>query len=103
MAKYPNKIEVIKKFIELYSGKLNKQADAKQMLMCMISDGITDPERLRNYMIVNDYYEKLEKHNGRSSYTVIEIAEVYNISERQVQNILYKWSGKYREASNVPK
>ncbi len=103
MAKQPNKIDIIKKFIELYLVKFEKHPDAKQLLMNMIADGITDPERLRNYMIVNDYYEKLEKNHGRSSNTVIEVAETYNISERQIQNILYKWSGKYKEASNVAK
>jgi len=103
MAKQPNKIDIIRRFIEIYLSKHHKQADAKQLLLNMIADGITDPERLRNYMIVNDYYEKLEKNRGRSSNTVIEVAETYNISERQIQNILYKWSGKYREASNIAK
>ena len=103
MAKQPNKIDVIRRFTELYLAKYQKSHDAKQMLLNMITDGITDPERLRNYMIVNDYYERLEKNRGRSSNTVIEVAETYNISERQIQNILYKWSGKYREAGNVAK
>jgi hypothetical protein len=103
MSKQPNKIDIIKKFIEIYLYKIQKSNDAKELLMRMIADGITDPERLRNYMIVNDYYEKLEKNRGRSSNTVIEIAETYNISERQIQNILYKWSGKYKTASNVAK
>ncbi len=103
MAKQPNKIDVIRKFTEIYLAKYQKHHDMKDLLMCLIVDGITDPERLRNYMIVNDYYEKLEKNRGRSSNTVIEVAETYNISERQIQNILYKWSGKYRESSNVSK
>lgn len=103
MAKQPNKIDVIKRFMEIYMSKFEGGTDAKKLLMSMISDGITDPERLRNYMIVNDYYERLEKNRGRSSNTVIEVAEIYNISERQIQNILYKWSGKYKEASNVVK
>ena len=103
MAKQPNKIEIIKKFLELYLHKFEKHPEPRNLLLSMIADGITDPERLRNYMIVNDYYERLEKNRGRSSNTVIEIAETYNISERQIQNILYKWSGKYKEASNVAK
>lgn len=103
MAKQPNKIDIIKKFIEIYLVKFKTHPDAKELLMQMIADGITDPERLRNYMIVNDYYEKLEKNRGRSSNTVIEVAETYNISERQIQNILYKWSGKYKATSNVAK
>ena len=103
MAKQPNKIDIIKKFIELYLFKFKNHPDTRDLLMRMISDGITDPERLRNYMIVNDYYEKLEKNRGRSSNTVIEVAETYNISERQIQNILYKWSGKYKAASNIAK
>jgi hypothetical protein len=103
MAKTPNKIDIIKRFMELYMNKFETHPDAKNLLIRLISDGITDPERLRNYMIVSDYYERLEKNHGRSSNTVIEVAEIYNISERQIQNILYKWSGKYKEASNVAK
>jgi hypothetical protein len=103
MAKNPNKIDIIKRFMELYMNKFEKHPDAKRLLISMIADGITDPERLRNYMIVSDYYDRLEKNRGRSSNTVIEVAEIYNISERQIQNILYKWSGKYKEASNVAK
>ena len=103
MAKQPNKIDIIKRFMEIYMGKFDKVPDSKKLLIAMIADGITDPERLRNYMIVSDYYDRLEKNRGRSSNTVIEVAEIYNISERQIQNILYKWSGKYKEASNVAK
>ncbi|GIV33513.1 MAG: hypothetical protein KatS3mg031_1048 [Chitinophagales bacterium] len=103
MTKQPNKIQIIKRFLELYLSKFDKHPDSRTLLMSMIADGITDPERLRNFMIVHDYYEILAKNNGRSSNTVIELAETYNISERQVQNILYKWSAKYREASNVAK
>lgn len=103
MAKHPNKIDIIKRFMEIYLEKFEGTPDARKLLISMITDGITDPERLRNYMIVSDYYERLEKNRGRSSNTVIEVAEIYNISERQIQNILYKWSGKYREASNVAK
>lgn len=103
MAKHPNKIDIIKRFMEIYMAKFEQSPDARKLLISMITDGITDPERLRNYMIVSDYYERLEKNRGRSSNTVIEVAEIYNISERQIQNILYKWSGKYKEASNVAK
>ncbi len=103
MAKHPNKIDIIKRFMEIYMNKFEASPDARKLLIAMITDGITDPERLRNYMIVSDYYERLEKNRGRSSNTVIEVAEIYNISERQIQNILYKWSGKYKEASNVAK
>ena len=103
MAKKPNKIEIIRRFLELYLHKFENEPDPKRLLMNMIADGITDPERLRNFMIVKDYYERLKKNNNHSSNTVIEVAEIYYISERQVQNILYKWSDKYKEAQNVIK
>lgn len=64
-------------------------------------DGITDPERLRNYMIVNEYPENLRKNDGHVSLTNIQLSEKYDLSERQIQNIVYKWRQKYRQVNNV--
>ena len=101
MSKKPNKRQVIRRFVETYLDKFNNNPDPTILLIAMMSDGLTDPIRLRNYMLIRDYYELLAEQNGFGKKTVNALADQYKITERQVQNILYKWTDKYRENYNI--
>ena len=100
MAKNPNKPRIIKRFIEIYLNRLDK-ADPSKLLLSLIANGIVDPERLRNYMIVEDYYQNLVKHHGSVKESVLDTASTYEIGERQIQNIVYRWSQKFRPKRNI--
>ena len=101
MTKSPNKRQIIRRFAEEYAKKFIKIPDITQLITNLIIDGVTDPERLRNYMIVQDYYKKLEEHKGHVTRSTLEISDEYEISERQVQNVIYKWREKYLPVNNI--
>ena len=72
-----------------------------KLLISLIEDDLADIERLRNYLIIEEYYNLLRENNGISYLTLIELSDQYHLNERQIQNIIYKWSGKYKKVSNI--
>jgi hypothetical protein len=87
--------DLINNFVENYSSK--KDDLVKEILFDLIDDGVLDSKRLRNYMIVLDYYKQLTLNNGHSTKAIVVLAESYGLTPRQVQNIMYKWSDKFRK------
>ena len=104
MAKKPNHSDVINRFTDCYIEKFKgNNVDAARLVLNLISDNLTDLERLRNYLIIEEYYELLRENNGISYLTLIQLSDKYDLTERQIQNIVYKWSDKYKRSSNVAK
>ncbi len=101
MAKKPNDIKVIDRFAQNYLDKFKGNVDAARLVLNLITDNLTDPERIRNYMIIDNYYKLLHENNGISYLTLIQLADKFNLEERQIQNIVYKWSDKYKKSSNI--
>lgn len=101
MAKKPNDIGVIGRFADDYLQKFKGEVDAPRLIVNLISDDITDLERIRNYIIIEDYYSLLRENNGISYLTLIQLSDKYELTERQIQNIVYKWSDKYKKSSNI--
>ena len=99
--KRPNSKMLIERFVKAYLSNGAGKSNFTQLLSELIKDGITDPERIRNYMIIQDYHKYLEKNVGHAGKTLEDLSETYNISTRQVQNIVYKWSNKFRASSNI--
>ncbi len=101
MAKKPNNADVITRFTETYIEKIKGNVDAARLVLTLISDNLTDLERLRNYLIIEEYYNLLRDNNGISYLTLIQLSDKYDLTERQIQNIVYKWSDKYKKSSNI--
>ena len=101
MAKKPNDIKVIHRFADDYLEKFKGNVDAGRLLLNLISDDLTDLERIRNYMIIDNYYQLLHENKGISYLTLIQLSDKYDLTERQIQNIVYKWSDKYKKSRNV--
>ena len=101
MAKKPNHADVINRFTDCYIEKFKGNVDAARLVLTLISDNLTDLERLRNYLIIEDYYELLRENNGISYLTLIQLSDKYELTERQIQNVVYKWSDKYKKSSNI--
>ncbi len=101
MAKKPNNIDVISRFADNYLEKFKGNVEPARLLLNLISDDITDIERIRNYMIIDEYYQLLRENNGISYLTLIQLSDKYDLTERQVQNIVYKWSDKYKKSRNI--
>lgn len=96
MSKINSKPKIIERFIKIYLKKFEKPPDTTRLITNMIVDGIIDPERLRNFMIINDFYENLRKYDGHVTNSTMITADEYDLSDRQIQNIIYKWSPKFR-------
>lgn len=101
MAKKPNNADVISRFADSYIEKLKGNVDAARLVLALISDNLTDLERLRNYLIIEEYYNLLRDNNGISYLTLIQLSDKYDLTERQIQNIVYKWSDKYKKSRNI--
>ncbi|HXH18720.1 MAG TPA: hypothetical protein VNJ07_06515 [Chitinophagales bacterium] len=101
MAKKPNHSDVINRFVNSYIEKFKGNVDATRLVMNLIADDLTDLERLRNYLIIEEYYELLRENNGISYLTLIQLSDKFELTERQIQNIVYKWSDKYKKSSNI--
>lgn len=69
--------------------------------MNLIADDLTDIERIRNFLVIDEYYTLLRENNGISYLTLVQLSDKFHLSERQIQNIVYKWSDKYKKASNI--
>jgi len=89
-------IDIVQKFLESYS--VLKNSEPKQILEQMLADGILDAKRMRNYLIVMEYYKHLGNHGGHSIKTINFLGERYGMSPRQIQNVLYKWTGKFKKS-----
>lgn len=86
--------QLIDRFLEVYFGQHDESC--KQALMNLYQDHLVDIKTIRNYLIVHDYIEELVNWSGVSTKAVEVIAMKYTMSSRQVQNVLYKWEGKFR-------
>jgi len=101
VAKKPNHADVINRFAGSYIEKFKGNVDTARLILNLISDDLTDLERLRNYLIIEEYYQLLRENNGISYLTLIQLSDRYDLTERQIQNIVYKWSDKYKKSRNI--
>lgn len=89
-----NKPTVVKEFVESayvdIKNRHSEEAGIKDVLMFLAEKSLIEPRRLRDYMIIKDYADFLKKNDGKICVTMIDLAIKYDISERTVQNILYK-------------
>lgn len=69
----------------------------KESLLKLQEDGILCLKVIRNFLVVKDYMEALQKHNNFSMKAAEEIAQKYGMTSRQIQNIIYKWEGRFRK------
>lgn len=86
--------ELVKRFLEIYFG--HQDESCKEAIMSLHNDQLVDIKTIRNFLIVQDYLQELQKWDGISIKAIEVIAMKYSMSTRQIQNVLYKWEGKFR-------
>ena len=100
-----NSIEVVDEFIDIIYKevkiKYSEEAGIINVLNHLAERGLIEPKKLRDFMIIKDF-EKILESNGRNyTYTYMDISIKYDVSERTIQNIIYKHKRKYNKDYNV--
>lgn len=94
-----NKLTIVKEFVESayvdIKNRHSEEAGIKDVLMFLAEKSLIEPRRLRDYMIIKDYASFLKKNDGKICVTMIDLGIKYDISERTVQNILYKTKSNF--------
>ena len=105
MAKRENKADIIKEYIDLLYSELKtrfgEEPQIKDMLFHFVESGMIEPKRLRNYMVIKDFDKLLVINDGNRTHSFIDLSIKYDITERTVQNIVYKERDKSRMTKNV--
>ena len=105
MAIRQNKLEIIDEFVEqVYNevkAKYSEEAGIKNVLCHLIDNGMVDPKKLRDYMVMADFSKILKNNEGHVTYTFMDLSIKYDISDRTAQNIVYKKRKTFRPKYNV--
>jgi len=105
MAKRENKADIITEYIDLLYSELKirfgEEPQIKDMLSHLVERGMIEPKRLRNYMVIKDFDSLLVTNDGNRTHSFIDLSIKYDITERTVQNIVYKERDKSRMTKNV--
>ena len=105
MAKKKNKVDVVYDYIELLSVEINSRfgedPTTKDILRHLVERGMIHPKRLRNYMIIVDFDDRLVFNKGNRTHTFMDLSIKYHISESQAQNVFYKERKKAIAAENI--
>tara|TARA_R100001443_G_scaffold56834_2_gene67741 strand:- start:1051 stop:1362 length:312 start_codon:yes stop_codon:yes gene_type:complete len=100
-----NEIDLIFNFLNLAEKEIErrftKDATVKNVLYHFVERGIIEPKRLRNYVIISDFDKILKENNGHCTHTFMDLSIKYNLSERQIQSIVYKQRYKNKKISNI--
>ena len=105
MAFKQNKEEVVLEFIELIYKEVRKkyseEAGIKNVLYHLVERGLIDAKRLRNYMVIKDFHSFMNKNDGHSTFTYMDLSIKYDISDRTAQSIIYKERDKFIKKNNI--
>jgi len=104
MGKRNNLIEV-KRFCDILANdlllKYGENFTVKDLIFHLSQNGTIKPVTLRNFLIINDFYVKLKQNDGHMNHTFIDISIEYNLSERQIQTIIYEYQKKLQPKNNI--
>ena len=100
-----NHIDQVIRYCDLLSEELylrfGDEPTVKDVVFHMTQNGLIKPLVVRNYLIIADFYEKLKKNEGHMNHTFMDIGIEYDLSERQIQTIIYEYQKKFKSKYNV--
>lgn len=105
MSDRANPLELVVKFLETaekeVTARFTEEATIKDILYHFVEKGIIEPKRLRNYLITTDFERILKENNGHATHTFMDLSIIYDLSERQIQSIIYKQRYKNFKKNNI--
>ena len=100
-----NDINIVTEFIDIIYEqvkiKYSEQAGIKNVLNHLAEKGLIEPKKLRDFMIIMDFEKILEKNKKNYTYTYMDMSIKYDVSERTIQNIIYKHKRKFCKNYNI--
>lgn len=104
MAK-PNKIEFIIDFIDVVwqevQTRFGEHATPKDVVYHLTEKGLCEPTRIRNYLIILDFDNILRENKGHVTHTFMDLSIKYDLSDRQIQGIVYKYRPKFTKNETI--
>ena len=104
MAK-PNKIEFIVDFIDVVWNEVQTRfgdfATPKDVVYHLVERGLCEPTRVRNYLIIYDFDKILKENKGHVTHTFMDLSIKYDLSDRQIQGIVYKYRPKFTKNETI--
>ena len=74
---------------------------AQDILAELLRHGMGNDTKIRHHLLLADYQTMLQS-NGSVMDTIYQLADKYNMSDRQIQNVIYSWI-KERKSVNCPR
>jgi Mor family transcriptional regulator len=104
MGKRQNTQVVIERYLDRLEmeviQRLTDSATIKDVAKHLIYKGMIDPKRIRYYMIIRDF-DIMISEGGKKVESYIDLAVKYDLSEIQVQNIIYRHRDKELPINNI--
>jgi len=104
MAK-PNKIKFVVNFIDIIWDEVQTRfgefATPKDVVYHLAERGLIEPTRVRNYLIIIDFDKILRKNKGHVTHTFMDLSIKYDLSDRQIQGIVYKYRPKFTKNETI--
>ena len=104
MAK-PNKIKFVIDFIDVIwsevQTRFGEHATPKDVVYHLAEKGLCEPTRIRNYLIILDFDNILKENKGHVTHTFMDLSIKYDLSDRQIQGIVYKYRPKFTKNETI--
>ena len=96
-----NNFEIVEEFIDVIynqvKSKYSEEAGIKNVLNHLAEKGLIEPRKIRDYMIIQDFDKILKSNENNYTFTYMDISIKYDVSERTIQNIIYKHKRKFNK------
>ena len=100
-----NNLDNVLRFAKILSDEIKLRfgdyPTIKDILFHLSQNGTIKPVALRNYLIIQDFYIKLKINKGHMNHTFMDISIEYDLSERQIQTIIYEYQKKLKSSNNI--
>jgi hypothetical protein len=100
-----NNAKIVEEFIDVIynqvKSKYSEEAGIKNVLNHLAEKGLIEPRKIRDYMIIQDFDKILKSNENNYTFTYMDISIKYDVSERTIQNIIYKHKRKFNKDYNI--
>lgn len=97
--------ELVIDFTEHFSEDIRKKfgdnASVENVVYHMVEKGICTKIKVRNYVLVNDFYKYMSDHEGTVINFCIENEDRYNLTSEGIKSMIYKYVKNIETATHI--